>query len=94
MLVTLPACRILRLCWNTVRPGYGEPRVLSNSSGCLVSTGSLPFLIDDIGQPISAVFATQRKSYNYILEIAARDLQYREYTDDRVANVGHDIISE
>jgi len=75
--------------------------VVESSSGCLVSTGSLPFLIDDVGEPKSlgeyvagrAVFATEAESYNYILEIAARDLQYRGYRDDRVANFRHDTSS-
>ena len=33
-----------------------------------------------------AVFATEADSYRYILELAARDLQYRGFRDDRVAN--------
>ena len=71
---------------------------MRSSSGCLISTGSLPFLIDDIGQPISLgecvadrlVFATEADSYRYLLGIAARDLQYRGLRDDRVANFRHD----
>ena len=41
-----------------------------------------------------AVFATERESYRYILEIAARDLQYRGYRDDRVANSRYEISSQ
>ena len=71
--------------------------VLESSSGCLVSTGSLPFLIDNLGQPQSlgeyvagrSVFATEADAYKFILEIAARDLQYRGFRDDRVANFRH-----
>ena len=75
--------------------------VVESSSGCLVSTGSLPFRISDTGEPQPlgeyvagrSVFATEAESYNYILEIAARDLQYRGYRDDRVANFRHDTSS-
>ena len=74
---------------------------MESSSGCLVSTGSLPLLIDDVGEPKSlgeyvagrSVFATEAESYSYILEIAARDLQYRGFRDDRVANFRHDTSS-
>ena len=73
--------------------------VVQTSSGCLVSAGSLPFLIDDVGQPISvgeyvagqAVFATEGHAYRYLLEVAARDLQFRGFRDDRVANFRWDI---
>ena len=75
---------------------------IASSSGCLVSTESLPFLIDDIGQLISpgeyvagqAVFATERESFRYILEIAVRDLQYRGYRDVTVANFRRDTSSQ
>ena len=83
-------------CWV-----WREEGVVATGSGCVVSTTSLPLLIDDIGQPISLgecvagrpVFATQADSYSYLLEIAARDLQYRGYRDDRVSNLRHDTSS-
>ena len=57
--------------------------IVESSGGCLVSTGSLPFLIDDAGHPLHlgeyvagrSVFTTEAEAYNYILDIAARDLQ-------------------
>ena len=77
---------------------WREEGVVACGSGCVVSTTSLPLLIDDIGQPISLgecvagrlVFATEADYYRYLLEIAARDLQYRGFRDDRVANFRHD----
>ena len=76
--------------------------IVESSGGCLVSTGSLPFLIDDAGQPLHlgeyvagrSVFTTEAEAYNYILDIAARDLQYRGFRDDRVANFRHDTSSQ
>ena len=67
---------------------------VQSSSGCLVSTGSLPLMIDEHGEPKSLgqyvagnkVFDTEGDSYMYLLELAARDLQFRGFRDDRVAN--------
>ena len=36
--------------------------------------------------PGRLVFATEAESYTYIVDIAARDLQYRGFRGDRVAN--------
>ncbi len=71
-----------------------------NSGGCLVSTSSLPFLID-VGEPLPlgeyvagrSVFAPEAESCNFIMDIAARDLQYRGFRNDRVANFRHDTSS-
>ena len=71
---------------------------MESSSGCLVSTGSLPFRISDTGEPQplgefvagELVFTNEAESYNYMLDIASRDLQYRGFRDDRVANFRHD----
>ena len=90
---------MLEYLWSWV---WRAEDIVQRSSGCLVFTGSLPFLIDDIGQPISlgeyvdgqAVFATERESYRYILETAARDLHSRGYRGDRVANLRHDTSSQ
>ena len=72
--------------------------VLRSSSGCLVPAESLPLLINDeaMPQPLGeyapggAVFATETDAYNYFLGIICRDLQYRGYRDDRVANFRHE----
>ena len=74
---------------------------MQSSSDCLVSTNSLPYRIGDTGEPQSlgqfvageSVFANEAESFNYILEIACRDLQYRGFRDDRVANFRHDTSS-
>ena len=54
---------------------WNEEGVVASGSGCVVSVTSLPFLIDDLGQPISLgecvagrlVFATEADSYRYLL---------------------------
>ena len=77
---------------------WREEGVFATGSGCVVSTTSLPFLIDDIGQQISLgecvdgrpVFPSEDESFEYLLDIAARDLQYRGLRHDRVANFRHD----
>ena len=71
---------------------------MGSSSGCLVSTASLPLLIDEVGEPKpfgeyvanQSVFSTEAEAYSFLLELAARDLQYRGFRDDRVANFRHD----
>ena len=75
--------------------------VVQSSSDCLVSTNSLPYRISDNGEPQSlgqfvageSVFANEAESFNYIVEIACRDLQYRGFRDDRVENFRHDTSS-
>ena len=74
---------------------------MESSSGCLVSIGSLPFRISDAGEPQplgefvagESVFLNEAESFNYMLDIACRDLQYRGFRDDRVANFRHDTNS-
>ena len=71
----------------------GEGLVVS-SGGCLVSTASLPLLIDEHGEvrPLGEfelgrpVFRNSIDACRYLLDIASRDLEYRGFRDDRVAN--------
>ena len=71
----------------------GEGLVVS-SGGCLVSTASLPLLIDQHGEvirlgeyePGRPVFGNPNDACRYLLDIAGRDLQYQGFRDDRVAS--------
>ena len=73
---------------------WRSEEVIESRSGCLISTAALPLLLDDRGEPRrlgpyaagDPVFANEREAYAYLLELASRDLQYRGFRDDRVAN--------
>ena len=67
---------------------------METTFGCIFDTASLPLLLDAQGEPQALscsgagerVFQDEEQAYGYIVRLASKDLEYRGFREDRVAN--------
>ena len=73
---------------------WREEGVVETTFGCIFDTASLPLLLDAQGEPQALscsgagerVFQDEEQAYGYIVRLASKDLEYRGFRQDRVAN--------